>query len=347
MFLTYLTDIMRGKRRGPADSLVSAVLRAASIPYAAGVGMVDLAYRLGIRKIDRPPMPVVSVGNLTLGGTGKTPMVVLVAEHFRMSGRKPAILTRGYGNDECRMFADEAPFVPVYRGQNRLKSAEKAFADGRDVAVLDDGFQHRKIARDLDLLLLDGIQLLGRGLMFPAGVMREPSSAAMRSDMVVLTKTDSLGKERIAEALAFAGRIAPGKPIVLARHVPVSFTDSSGRSLELGTLRQKDVCVVSGIVDPDYFERTIRDIGATVRKRFFYPDHHQYTKKDMDSIERECSGDGITTIVTTAKDFVKMRDLDVPGTLAKVLVLKVKMEITEGKESFFAGLDSVFGHTGR
>lgn len=347
MFVSYITGIMSGTRRGPGEVFVSWILRILSLLYSVGVKIVGLAYTSGIRRVHKAPLPVVSVGNLTLGGTGKTPMVIFLAEHFLETGEKPAILTRGYGNDESRMLLEELPEVPVYAGQDRLKSAVRSFGDGREVAILDDGFQHRRIDRDLNILLLDGRNLLGSGLIFPAGPLREPVGSARRADIVVITKTDGFTKEKLEKVREYAKKIAPGKPMAIARHAPVSLRRTSGCSFGLETLKFQDICVVSGIADPAYFEDVLKGLSAVIMKKYSYPDHHAYTQKDLDFIAEDCAGLGIRTIVTTAKDLVKMRDLDMTAIDDKVLVLEVKIEITEGKELLLAGLDSIFSRNSR
>ncbi len=346
MVISYLTSIMSGSKRGAVAVLLSGVFRMLSVIYAAGVRMVWFGYNSGIRRVHIPPVAVVSVGNLTLGGTGKTPMVVCAVEHFLSLGRKPAVLTRGYGNDECRMLAEALPEVPVYKGQDRYKNALRASRDGRDVVILDDGFQHRRIGRDLNILLVDGRNLFGNGLIFPGGMLREPVSAAGRADIVVVTKTDGVTGEKLKEIKNYIGKIAPGKPVAISRHEPVSFSDVKGTFYGLETLKGRDICAVSGIADPSYFEDVLKEIGCGIVKKYYFPDHYGYEQKNLTEIAKACSSAGIRTIVTTAKDFVKMRDLDISGMSDKVLVLNVKMKITEGKEQLSARFDSVFSRCG-
>ncbi|MFA6635947.1 MAG: tetraacyldisaccharide 4'-kinase [Candidatus Omnitrophota bacterium] len=317
-----------------------------SFVYAAGVKLVWLGYDSGIRKVHAAPIPVISVGNITLGGTGKTPMVMLIAGLLTSFGKKPAVLTRGYGRDECRMLKDELAEVPVYTGQDRLKSAFMAFSDGRDVAVLDDGFQHRRIRRDLNILLVDARNIFGSGRMVPAGNLREPVSAASRADLAVLTKTDGLSSERIEEVRRYVSRICSGKPVAVSRHEPVSFKDAEGAFYDIDAVKGREIAVVCGIADPYYFEHILISLKADIKKSFFYRDHHKYRQTDIDRISEECAAMGICTIVTTAKDLVKMKDLDMSSIDDKILVLNVKIRITEGKETLIAGLNSVFERTG-
>lgn len=320
-------------------------LRILSRLYALGVYLVRAGYRSGIRRVHKAPIAVVSVGNLTLGGTGKTPMTIFIADHFTASKRKPAVLTRGYGNDECRMLADELPEVPVYKGQDRVKNVLKAARDGRDVAILDDGFQHRRLARDLNILLVDARAPFGNGFIFPAGALREPHDALRRADMVVITKVDGFTPEEIRSIKERVAAESGEKPVMLSRHLPVSFRDLTGSSYGLDVVEGRKVCLVCGIADPLYLDSIMARMGCVVEKKFFYPDHYKYRQEDLDEISRYRASSGIDNIVTTRKDLVKMRDLDMSGIEDISLALNIQIDITEGKESLIAGLDSVFRDT--
>ena len=346
MFVPYITAVMSGRKRGATAAFLGGVLRLLSLVYAAGVRLVWFGYSSGLRRVYAAPIAVVSVGNLTLGGTGKTPMVVYLANYFVSRGSKPAVLTRGYGNDECRMLAAELPEVPVYNGQDRLKNARFAARDGRDVVILDDAFQHRRIGRDFNILLVDGRNLFGNGIIFPGGILREPVEAARRADLIIITKIDGLSDKELQEIKEYIGRIAPGKAVAASRHDPVSFGGVKGASYELETIRGKDICVVSGIADPSYLEALLKSLGSGIKKTYFYPDHYAYKQKDLDGIVRECVSLGIRTIVTTGKDFVKMQDLDMSAMGDNIRILNVETKITEGRERLIAGLDSVFSHIG-
>lgn len=347
MFLEYITSVMTGSRHGFMAVLTGFVLKMLSYVYSFGIRVIELAYICGIRKVYAAPLLVVSVGNLTLGGTGKTPVVVLISDHYKERGKKPAVLTRGYGNDESRMLAGELNGVPVYTGQDRLKSALLAAKDKRDIAILDDGFQHRRLRRDLNILLIDGRNLFGNGFIFPRGVLREPIGSAERADLIIVTKTNNLSEDRIREIKEYAVMVSGNKPVVIAKHSPVSFTDNGGSILGLDEIRGREIFAVSGIADPVYFDDILTGLGAKIKKRFFYQDHHKYTQSDIDRISAEGKSLGIDLIVTTAKDLVKIKDLDISGISNKLLVLNIRIEITEGKENLIAGLDSVFGRNGR
>lgn len=341
-FNQYMLSLMKDEANGPIDGIVKAVLAFLSFFYGIGIRIVDLGYSSGLRKTHKAPAPVVSVGNLTLGGTGKTPFTVFAAGHFLAEGKKPAILIRGYGKDENRMLKEELPDVPVYTGQDRVVNSFIAAKDGCGVIVLDDGFQHRRIARDLDIVLVDGISLFGNTRLAPRGVLRETVSALERADIIVVTKSGRIDEARKNEIMSYLAKVAYGKPVVMASHRPSFLSDIAGAFYPIDTLSGKKVCLVSGIADPGYFAATISGCGALVTARIDHADHHAYTMEDVREMARTCAAKGAETIVTTKKDIVKLRELDLTGIEDKLYVLNVKMEILEGKEKLIAGLNSVF-----
>ena len=337
----YMLSIMRNKRGGIFAFFVKAFLRVLSWVYALAVKIVDYGYTSGVRKKHKMSVPVISVGNITLGGTGKTPFTMMLADHFRAIGKSPAVLIRGYGTDEKKMLRDELPDVPIFVGQDRARSAGKAVADGRDVLLLDDGFQHRRIMRDLDILMLDSASLMDEMFLFPRGTLREPLTSLERADILVLSKIDKLDKGQKEEVIDKLNKIVSGKPLITARHKPVFLSDVTGAGYPAENLSGQNVCVVSGIADPGYFSFMVSNLGATVARRLDYADHHNHSQKDIDRIYKAASGGNIDSIITTKKDYVKMRLLDLSRIEEKLFILDIAMEIIEGKEDFLGRLDSV------
>jgi tetraacyldisaccharide 4'-kinase len=198
---TDFLDLVRGRRRGVLPSLARLGLGAAAAGYGIGAGLRNLAYDRGWGKAHHAALPVVSVGNLTLGGTGKTPMVEWVCRWFRERAVRATIASRGYGgqaglNDEGRVLEDNLPDVPHLQGRDRVELARIAVEElEAEVLVLDDGFQHRRLARDLDIVLLDALEPFGFGRLFPRGLLREPPSSLRRADVVVLTRSDLVDVE--------------------------------------------------------------------------------------------------------------------------------------------------------
>jgi len=332
---------MKDKRGRFYDVVIKGVLRLLSWGYLAAVSVIDEAYKKGVKRKYKADVPVVSVGNITLGGTGKTPFVVLLADYFISIGKKPAILIRGYGRDESGMLKNELPLVPVFVGGDRVKTARLAVQEGRDVIILDDGFQHRRIERDLNILMIDGVNFFGNKSIFPRGVLREPVSALERADLFVLTKVDSASENRIKEIRGFLGEKAPGKAIVETRHKPSFLTDVTGAAYALECFKGKRIFVLSGIGDPDYFAFLMKSEGAEIVERYDFMDHYAYRQKDVDRIYRDSVLKKINGIIITAKDYIKIKELDISQVEEKIFVLNVKIDITKEKESLIAGLNSV------
>lgn len=337
----YMLSLMKDERTGPLAAAVKVVLRLASGLYSFGIWLVDLGYSSGIRKIHKAPLPVVSIGNITLGGTGKTPFTIFVASYFASAGKKTAVLSRGYGSDENRMLAEELPDVRVYAAQDRVKSARLAAADGCDVIVLDDGFQHRRLHRDLDIVLVDRSTLFGNGSLVPRGVLREKPSSLSRADLIVVSKSDGFSALQKTEAAACLAEVAPGKPVVTAAHKASFLTDVTGAIFPVSALRGKNVVLASGIADPDHFARMVEECGALIVGRIDQPDHHAYTRSDAARIEKECLAKNADMVVITKKDHVKMRGLDIRSFEEKIFVFNIDVDVVEGKERLVAGLNSV------
>ena len=340
-FKAYIFSLMKDERGGFADITVKGLLRFLSWIYAAAIKLIDWTYRSGIRREYRMDVPVVSVGNITLGGTGKTPFTIFLADYFSAAEKRSAVLIRGYGRDESRMMKDELPEESVFVGQDRVRNARRAARSGWDVLILDDGFQHRRIGRDLNILMLDSVSPFGNGFLFPRGILREPVSSLKRADIFVLTKTDRIDTERRKDIVRELEKAAPGTPVVLTRHRPSFLTDVTGAAYPADSISGKRVCLVSGIMDPGYFAFLTEEKGAIIVSRRDYPDHYRYRQTDIDSIRAECADKGIERIVVTKKDHVKIKELDTSGIEDKLFVLNVVIDIVEGKERFIAGLSSV------
>jgi tetraacyldisaccharide 4'-kinase len=294
-------------------TLLRFALWLASLPYGLAVRLRNLAYTRGWRKVERVLVPVVSVGNLTAGGTGKTPCVEYVARYYRRRELAVAILSRGYGsaggpNDEALLLEENLPDVPHLQGPDRVALARTAVEElESEVLLLDDGFQHRRLARDLDLVLVDATNPWGHGLL-PRGLLREPASGLRRGHAVVLTRSDQVEPaqcERLRQRLA---RLAPGLPVVEATHQPVELINAEGSVEGLALLREHPVGAFCGIGNPAAFQRTLADLGARLSAFRTFPDHHGYTRADVDALRAWAEGlPPEAVVVTTQKDLVKLR----------------------------------------
>lgn len=340
----WLEELVSGRRRGWRADLWRAGLTALSVPYGWASGLRNRLYDFGLRPILRADAPVVSVGNLTLGGTGKTPAVEYIARFYGTLGRRPAILSRGYGssggpNDEAKMLRQNLPEVPHLQGANRYLLAKQAVAScGADVLILDDGFQHRRLHRDLDIVMLDATNPWGHGRLFPRGTLREPPSALRRAHLICLTRCDLVGGASLRELLEEIADLAPQAPTLTSCHEPLGLlspsrsTNGSAALLGLDALRQRPVAAFCGIGNPEAFRRTLLRLGAELRAFQSFPDHHLYAKSDLEALRQWAAGlprDAL--LVTTQKDLVKLPCSELSGR--PLLALRVSLRITSGQET--------------
>jgi tetraacyldisaccharide 4'-kinase len=290
------------------DSLAARIARAALTPAAFLYGTVvrirGAAYDRGVLQTHASVLPVLSIGNLSVGGTGKTPMAAWAAQRLRDSGSRPAILLRGYGGDETLVHAALNPDVPVIANADRVAGVEAARAAGADVVILDDGFQHRRLRRTADWVLVAAESGLRARRLLPAGPLREPASALARAQMVVVTRksasvddADSLSRELQA--------MVPQASVAVAHLAPsglVNAIDGSSSSLE--QLRGARMLAVAAIGAPDAFFGQLRATGVAELRTVSMRDHHEFTASDVDRLVREARGmDGL---VCTLKDAVKL-----------------------------------------
>jgi len=292
--------------------------------------MVRLLYKYGILKSYRPKCKVISVGNITLGGTGKTPLVIAIARHLRDSGKKVAILSRGYKgekgsntSDEIELFKRHLPDVPVFAGRDRVASAREAESGSSpQVILLDDGFQHWRIKRDLDIVTINGRNPFGNGYLIPRGILREPKPSLSRADLVVVTK---------------GGRIPDEIRRVNGR---AEIFSSTYAAADTAGIRGKKVAIACAIGDPSSFEDTVLSLGAQIVRKFIFMDHHAYSASDVERIASETAASGADTVMVTEKDMVKISRL-AKGSAVRFAAVGIEMKIDD-EEKFFGRLDSVF-----
>jgi tetraacyldisaccharide 4'-kinase len=293
-------------------------------------------------------VPVVSVGNLTLGGTGKTPCVESVVRFYRNRGRCVAILSRGYGtekgaNDEAVLLEENLPDVPHLQGHDRVLLAATAVKELQsEVLVLDDGFQHRRLARDLDVVVVDATRPLVDEFLFPRGLLREPVSELRRAGAIVLTRCDQAGAESVDRQRAWLARKVPDVPVATSLHAPVELIGVGGSTMPVEELHGRPVGAFCGIGHPDAFRRTLADHGAKVLSFRTFPDHYPYGRVDVDELARWAGT--LTTdslVVTTQKDFVKLRIGELGGR--PLWALRVGLRFLDGEDRFQASLEAVLG----
>lgn len=331
--------IIRGQRRGPRAALARAGLRAASGPYCLGVWVRNRLYDRGWKTIHRASVPVVSVGNLSLGGTGKTPCVEYVARFYRDVGIRAVILSRGYGaehgrNDEAMVLEENLPDVPHLQGADRVALANTAVEElEAELLILDDGFQHRRLHRDLDIVLIDATSPPHRDYLFPRGTLREPAGGLKRTGAILLTRCDQVEPAALAELCDWLAKRFPATPVATSEHQPTTGAEE---------LRGQTVAAFCGLGNPAAFRRTVEDLGARVIDFRTFPDHHPYTRTDVGAL-REWAAEfpPETRIATTQKDWVKIRLPELGGR--PLIAVGIGLRFREGQDAFDEALHLASG----
>lgn len=328
--------LIRGESRSLGAFVARGSLGVVSHVYGVVAALRNHAFDRGWKTSHRVGIPVVSVGNLTLGGTGKTPMVEWVARWFRARGVRVAILSRGYGqstglNDEGRVLEDNLPDVPHLQGVDRVALARTAVEElEAEVLVLDDGFQHRRLARDLDLVLLDALDPFGTGHVFPRGLLREPTGSLRRAGVVILSKADLIPESARAAIRTEAERRAGPVHWAEARHAPQTLMNAEGQTLTFTSAQDARVAAFCGIGNPEGFRRTLEGMGLNIQGFRAFPDHHPYRRDDVSSLASWASGLGADLALTTQKDFVKLRTLALGSV--PLYALRIGLEILVGAD---------------
>ncbi|MBF0532334.1 MAG: tetraacyldisaccharide 4'-kinase [Candidatus Omnitrophica bacterium] len=345
----FLLQVVKGESAGPGIEIIKLFLLFCSWGYTLAVRLILLAYGWGLLRKQKIPCSVISIGNMTMGGTGKTPLVALVAAEFKNRGLKPVILTRGYQGpghdadreaDEARMLREKLPGVPVLVGPDRAGQAAGFLREARpDVFLLDDGFQHWRLCRDFDIVVIDATNPWGFGAVIPRGLLREPLSGLKRADCFVLTKC-AAGQNNIPEIYSWLAGLAPGRPVYQTNHIAEAFADlRSGKDIPLTSMKGKTAVGFCGIADPASFENTLAETGVKIARLFSFLDHHSYQEQDILEIVSFCQTVGIKTLITTHKDAVKLEKLIalIPDDL-QILNLKMRLGFKTEQEEFFERL---------
>jgi len=332
---------------------VRILLAPAASLYRAGVAV--RRFRAGRGRAQTVGAPVVSIGNLTVGGTGKTPAALWLAERLRRDGLRPAIVSRGYGGTlERRVvtvadgsgplfsvdeIGDEATLLaerfrgPIVCGADRVAAAREAVeAHGAGVIVADDAFQHWRLARDFDLVLVDGRTGFGNGSLLPAGPLREPLGALRRAHAIVVTK--SAGADALAPALA---RHAPGVPVfaaTLTARELVRAEEGELRAAPLGELLGRRVVAVSAVAQPHSFYELLGELEARPIEVLEFPDHHPYTNDDWQRITQ--AAHRAELVVCTEKDLVKLRRF--PFARGRLVALRVDFRLGAHEEALYRSI---------
>ena len=342
-FIRFLESIVYGDRKDFLAVVIKSVLSVLSGLYGVILWVYLMPFMIGIRKKQRLEKPVISVGNLTTGGTGKTPTTQYLCRGLINRGWSPAVLSYGYSGslhgklgvvsdktgvlltpdiagDEPVMLASGMPGVPVLVCKHRTVSGRKAIWDaGADILVLDDGFQVWKLHRDMDIVLVNGGKPFDNGRMLPAGRLREPVAALRRADCVI-----SIGD---CEPAMEIRRIAPEIPVCFGRFKASALNLlADGSGLEMKAVQGMKILAMSSIANPGSFEETLAEIGVKIVCVKHFPDHYLYSAGDIDIINQDAAECGAEYIITTDKDAVKLTGFKFSIPIA---ALRIKLELDD------------------
>jgi tetraacyldisaccharide 4'-kinase len=328
----YLLDVINGKETGIIAKIILIVLNLLSFLYQGIVNLRKLMYSWGIKKQKSLAAKVISVGNITVGGTGKTPVVQLLAKTLVGKGHKVVILNRGYkanfsdeiglvsdGNevlmnaeeagDEAYMLASSLKGIPVIIGSERSQTGKFACQEfDPDFIILDDAFQHLQVARDYDLVVIDATNPFGNEHLLPRGLLREPLSSLKRAHIFFLTKVDQIGDNKLRDIKKRLIEINPAAMIITTKHNPTYLRKINSNQQNEINLTGEKILAVSGIGNPKAFEETLRGLGAELIDKLRFADHHTYTRKEVLEIYALASEKNVDRIITTEKDAVSIDD---------------------------------------
>lgn len=357
-----LHELLSGRRRDVGARLLRGGLHLASFGYGAAMRLRNFAYDREWLRVTKVDAPVISLGNITTGGTGKTPLAAWLANWLGEQGRVPGLLSRGYralgdssgrredgqagglpyvaANDEKLVLDRLCPGVPHLQQRDRVASARRLVEESRcDMLILDDGFQHRRLHRDLDIVLIDALQPWGYGHVLPRGLLREPLAGLKRADLIVLTRADQVTPEQRRAVLDQLARVRGTDDAVQVAFVPqrliaLSAEASNEQPLALEAVRGRRAFAFCGIGNPQGFARTVAslvDVGefdpGLLR---VFPDHHHYTERDLADVASAAKAARAEIVLTTMKDFVKLRPETWTGP--PLYAIEIGVEFLAGRE---------------
>jgi tetraacyldisaccharide 4'-kinase len=344
---TQFRDLVSGQSHGPIAAGLRGILTALELPYGAVIRGRNWRFDAGHVQPARVAAPVISVGNLTVGGTGKTPLVAWLAEWFTSRGLSATIISRGYKaaggrpNDEALELAARLPGVPHLQNPDRIAAAEQALqSNPRQVLILDDAFQHRRLARDLDIVLLDALEPFGYEHLLPRGLLREPVAGLARAHVVALSRSDAVSAERCAEIAARVKGVAPQALWLELAHQPRGLISAAGQRADLSSLAGKSVAAFCGIGNPAGFRHTLASAGLKAVEVLELPDHCAYDARVMDGLSSWLINlPQAQAAVCTRKDLVKIPQEQLAGR--RLWAVEIELAIVRGEEALVARLEKL------
>lgn len=320
------------RETGIAAQVLKPVVLTLSFLYRGGVVLLRRLYEKGILPRQRLPFPVISVGNLTWGGTGKTPLVEYLARRVIERRRTPLVLTRGYGSDEIHELRTHLPGARIGVGKERYQTARNITRKERiDVAILDDGFQHWKMMRDIEIVTVNALNPFGNGKLFPRGILREPRRVLRHATIIVLTHVNLVGDKELVKLRDEIRRLAPQSFLTEAYLEPLFFYRAKKRTrLSLLQLGNRRVATFSAVASPRSFQLLLASLGIKPVRNFEYCDHHAFSREELEEIRQVSEKSEVDEIITTEKDFYRS-----PQTITEILdplILAARLQIAAGEE---------------
>lgn len=335
----------------PGGRLLRFFLRAASIPYSIAVRIRNRLIDLRPDSVHSAGVPVVSVGNITTGGTGKTPVVALLTDELAKRSLRPGIVSRGYrslsdeGNDEKRVLATLCPGTPHVQNSDRVAAARQCVSQfDAGILVADDGFQHRRLARDLNIVLVDALNPWGHDFVLPRGLLREPMPGLRRADLVILTRADQVSAERREQIWSQTRKWCGGVGEAEICFEPDELIGLAGNRTPVSEANlEHNFVAFCGIGNPAGFQQTLETAGFHVEEFIEFPDHHHFSPADIEAVAAKARRAGCG-LITTLKDLVKIESSpdDVP-----LRALNIRARVTRGEEILTAELDRIAALTGK
>jgi len=328
--MTDYFGIISNQRKGIIARLARAALYVLSVFYRFILAVRNFYYdmQMGQAPLERP---CISIGNLTTGGTGKTPLVEWLANECIRVGRKVAILSRGYKgkdrvNDELQMVSSICPQALCVANPDRVKGGRYAIEEHNvELLILDDGFQHRRIGRDIDLVLVDATSPFGYGHVLPRGLLREPLGNLERADVVVISRASQVEAGKFKEIKDQCAHLAPTAEILACNHQPTEAVDIQGNHSDLSLFTGSSILAFAGIGNPQAFENTITSMCSRPVKMQIFDDHHHYTTTDCHRICEQAQKLEVDLLLTTEKDMIKLKELEFEWPLP-LWALKIKID---------------------
>ncbi|MGR3178243.1 MAG: tetraacyldisaccharide 4'-kinase [Candidatus Anammoxibacter sp.] len=342
-------SVINGQWKGIIPNSIKLLLVFISYLYRGILALRELFYQKDFIKKTTLPVPIISIGNITLGGTGKTPLVEHIAVYIKKKGKKVAILSRGYGakkkkqnkslevyNDEYLMLRENLTDIPNVINSNRVLSGRKAIKEYHaDCLLLDDGFQHHRLNRTLDIVIINALNPFGYDCVFPGGFLRESLRNLKRADLFIIAHSNLCSNNELTNLKDRLNRYNNGIPIVETTHQPVNIENiNDGTILPVEWLKEKRIYAFCAIGNPESFSKCLANQGAKITKFKPFLDHYFYTKDELEEIIKDAEHAGVEAIVITQKDKVKILEVlakkDLDTYSIPFYVFKIKINVTNG-----------------